>query len=120
MTRDELIKAFAEYPGLVDVFVSQGRAKDVDFASTSQANIYGRYSIFEPCAPGDVFGLQVATHGLMNWLGWRPNRFYRRHVSFITWSRELPDPSRTIFRFFRACRVWTLISPVSGLPVSPS
>jgi len=85
MTRDELIKAFAEYPGLVDVFVGQGRAKDVDFASTSQVNIYGRYSIFEPCAPGDVFGLQVATHGLMNWLGWRPNRFYRRHVSFITW-----------------------------------
>lgn len=48
-------------------------------------SIYGRYSIFDPCAPGDVFGLQVQTTGLLNWLGWRPNRFYRRHVSFITW-----------------------------------
>lgn len=48
-------------------------------------SIYGRNSIFDPCSPGDVFGLQVATHGLMQWLGWRPNKFYRRRVDFITW-----------------------------------
>lgn len=48
-------------------------------------NIYGRQSIFSPCSPGDVFGLQVQTHGLMNWLGWRPNRFYNRRVDFITY-----------------------------------
>lgn len=51
----------------------------------STTNIYGRYSIFDPCSNGDVFGLQVATVGLMNWIGWRPNQFYRRHVDFITW-----------------------------------
>jgi len=48
-------------------------------------SIYGRYSIFDPCSPGDVFGLQVQTVGLMPWLGWRPNRFYRRRVDFIPW-----------------------------------
>lgn len=48
-------------------------------------SIYGRYSIFDPCSPGDVFGLQVQTVGLMQWLGWRPNRFYRRRVDFIPW-----------------------------------
>lgn len=48
-------------------------------------NIYGRNSIFGPCSPGDVFGLQVQTHGLPNWLGWRPNSFYRRRVDFITY-----------------------------------
>jgi hypothetical protein len=48
-------------------------------------SIYGRYSIFDCCSPGDVFGLQVQTVGLMQWLGWRPNRFYRRRVDFIPW-----------------------------------
>jgi hypothetical protein len=47
-------------------------------------SIYGRNSIFDPCSTGDIFGLQVATHGLMNWLGWRSNRFYRRRVDFMT------------------------------------
>lgn len=61
------------------------RTKETDFSSTSTANIYGRYSIFDPCAPGDIFGLHVETRGLMNWLGWRTNKYYRRHVSFITW-----------------------------------
>lgn len=51
----------------------------------STSNIYGRNSIFDPCAVGDVFGLQVATHGLQRWLGSRPNKFYMRRVSFITW-----------------------------------
>lgn len=52
-------------------------------------SIYGRNSIFDPCSAGDVFGLQVQTHGLMNWLGWRPNKFYRRRVDFITyWGPE--------------------------------
>lgn len=53
--------------------------------TASTVNIYGRYSIFDPCAPGDVFGLQVQTVGLMQWVGWRPNKFYRRHVDVIPW-----------------------------------
>lgn len=61
------------------------RMKETDLGAVSTTNIYGRYSIFDPCAPGDVFGLQVETRGLMNWLGWRVNKYYRRHVSFITW-----------------------------------
>lgn len=48
-------------------------------------SIYGRNSIFDPCEAGDVWGLQVETNGLMNWLGWRPNRFASRRVSFIQW-----------------------------------
>lgn len=48
-------------------------------------SIYGRYSIFDPCSPGDVFGLQVQTVGLLQWLGFRPNKFYRRRVDFIPW-----------------------------------
>jgi hypothetical protein len=48
-------------------------------------SIYGRNSIFDPCAPGDIFGLQVQTTGFINWIGWRPNRFYRRRVTFIPW-----------------------------------
>lgn len=59
--------------------------KEQDLGSPSTVNIYGRYSIFDPCVVGDVFGLQVQTHGLINWLGWRPNRFYRRRVDFITY-----------------------------------
>ena len=51
----------------------------------STTNIYGRYSIFDQCAPGDIFGLQVAAHGLLQWLGQRPNKYYMRRVSFITW-----------------------------------
>jgi len=56
---------------------------------TALANptIYGRHSIFDPCFDGDIFGLQVATHGLMNWLGWRRNKFYKRTVQFIPWWR---------------------------------
>jgi hypothetical protein len=53
--------------------------------TASTVNVYGRYSIFDPCAAGDIFGLQVSTHGLPNWLGFRANRFYLRRVSFITW-----------------------------------
>lgn len=48
-------------------------------------SIYGRNSIFSPCSSGDIFGLQVQTHGLMDWLGWRPNRFHTRRVDFITY-----------------------------------
>jgi hypothetical protein len=66
-------------PGMPDI-----RMKETSL-TTSQINIYGRYSIFDPCTAGDIFGLQVATHGLMNWLGFRSNKFYRRRVDFITW-----------------------------------
>lgn len=48
-------------------------------------SIYGRNSIFDPCSPGDIFGLQVQTVGLINWLGWRPNKYYHRRVDFIPW-----------------------------------
>lgn len=48
-------------------------------------NIYGRFSIFDPCSPGDVFGLQVQTVGLMEWLGFRPNKFYRRRVDILSY-----------------------------------
>jgi len=48
-------------------------------------SIYGRHSIFDCCSTGDVFGLQVQTVGMLQWLGWRPNRFYRRRVDFIPW-----------------------------------
>jgi hypothetical protein len=57
---------------------------DADLANPT---IYGRHSIFDPCSNGDVFGLQVATHGLMNWLGWRANPYWKRTVQFITWWR---------------------------------
>lgn len=53
--------------------------------ATVGTNIYGRYSIFDPCSAGDIIGLQVETNGLMQWLGFRPNRFYRRRVDFIAW-----------------------------------
>lgn len=56
-------------------------------AGLANPTIYGRHSIFDPCFNGDVFGLQVATHGLMNWLGWRKNPFYKRTVQFIPWWR---------------------------------
>ena len=69
---------FPGYPGL-DVF------KDVGIDAVGQNNIYGRYSIFDPCQMGDIFGLQVETHGLINWLGWRPNSYYSRRVAFIDW-----------------------------------
>lgn len=48
-------------------------------------SIYGRNSIFDPCSSGDIFGLQVQTIGLMPWIGWRPNKYYRRRVDFIPW-----------------------------------
>ena len=49
--------------------------------------IYGRHSIFDPCFDGDVMGLQVQTHGILSWLGWRKNPFWKRTVQFITWWR---------------------------------
>jgi len=54
-------------------------------AGLTSYSIYGRNSIFDPCASGDIFGLHVQTIGFMNWLGWRPNKFYRRRVEFIPW-----------------------------------
>jgi hypothetical protein len=74
---DKIMNVF-DRPGLV-------RLKEDELGSPSTTNIYGRYSIFNECASGDVFGLQVQTHGLLNWIGWRPNKFYRRRVDFITW-----------------------------------
>ncbi len=67
-----------------------GMSKDVwSTTSLGLANptIYGRHSIFDPCFAGDVFGLQVQTHGLMNWLGWRKNQYWKRTVGFIGWWR---------------------------------
>lgn len=69
---------------------AQGQNHPLAFKETSltvpnYANIYGRYSIFDACASGDIIGLQVSTHGLMQWLGWRPNKWYRRRVDFIAW-----------------------------------
>lgn len=58
--------------------------KETSLTPTS-VSIYGRYSIFDPCVAGDIYGLQVVTHGFMNWLGWRSNRFYRRRVDFLTY-----------------------------------
>jgi hypothetical protein len=60
---------------------------DTTFAALSNPTIYGRNSIFSPCFNGDVFGLQVETQGIMNWLGWRRNKFWKRTVQFITWWR---------------------------------
>lgn len=59
--------------------------KEYQDLTPTNTSIYGRNSIFDPCSAGDVFGLQVQTVGLMKWLGWRPNRFYRRRVDFIPW-----------------------------------
>lgn len=58
--------------------------KEASLTPTS-VSIYGRHSIFDCCSNGDVFGLQVATIGLMSWIGWRPNRYFRRRVDFIPW-----------------------------------
>jgi hypothetical protein len=68
----------AQRPAAFEMF------KEASITPTS-VSIYGRNSIFDACSPGDVFGLQVQTIGLMPWIGWRPNRFYRRHVDFIPW-----------------------------------
>lgn len=83
---DKILTVF-DRPGIVKPFpqILRRLKEDADMASPSTVNIYGRYSIFNECASGDVFGLQVQTHGLLNWLGWRPNKFYRRRVDFITW-----------------------------------
>jgi len=59
--------------------------KEASITPNTTGTIYGRYSIFDPCSNGDIFGLQVQTVGLMNWLGWRANKFYRRHVEFLPW-----------------------------------
>src|SRR5512137_1460023 len=72
------------------VFGYQSAARPTAFfkeatVTPTSVSIYGRNSIFDCCSPGDVFGLQVSTNGLMQWLGWRPNRFYRRRVDFIPW-----------------------------------
>lgn len=59
--------------------------KEASLTLPSGGSIYGRNSIFDPCQTGDIFGLQVQTTGLITWLGWRPNKFYRRRVGFISW-----------------------------------
>lgn len=68
---------------------AQGRLpqafKEASITAPPSVSIYGRLSMFDPCSPGDVFGLQVQTVGLLQWLGWRPNNFFRRRVDFIPW-----------------------------------
>ena len=59
--------------------------KEAALTLSTAGNIYGRYSIFDPCASGDIFGLQIAAHGLPSWLGMRSNKYYLRRVSFVTW-----------------------------------
>lgn len=59
--------------------------KEANLDSVQTYSIYGRNSIFDACSTGDIFGLQVQTIGLMNWIGWRPNKYFRRHVDFIPW-----------------------------------
>lgn len=69
----------------VNNHITPMRRKEASLTVGSGPNVYGRFSMFEPCSTGDIFGLQVQTNGLMNWLGWRPNRFYSRHVDFLSW-----------------------------------
>lgn len=59
--------------------------KETTISQISPKNIYGRNSIFDACAAGDIFGLQVQTNSFLQWIGWRPNRFYRKRVDFIAW-----------------------------------
>lgn len=61
------------------------RHKETSLTVGTGPNVYGRYTMFDPCMTGDIFGLQVLTTGLMNWIGWRPNRFYERRVDFLSW-----------------------------------
>lgn len=69
-----------------DAFKSRWDAfKEAELGSPLANSIYGRNSIFDPCQPTDIWGLQVETNGLMNWLGWRPSNYAERHVSFIQW-----------------------------------
>ena len=72
------------------VFGYQNASRPTAFKETygihpGETSIYGRNSIFDCCSPGDVMGLQVSTNGLMQWLGWRPNKYYRRRVDFLPW-----------------------------------
>jgi hypothetical protein len=89
--RNKELATLGNYIGNAIVQAQQGSARGqaVAFKEASitlgTSSIYGRNSIFDPCSPGDIFGLQVQTVGLMNWLGWRPNKFYRRRVDFIPW-----------------------------------
>lgn len=66
-------------------FKDGARFKDWDIADPLANSIYGRNSIFDACAPSDVWGLQVETNGLMNWVGWRPTTYASRQVNFIQW-----------------------------------
>jgi hypothetical protein len=59
--------------------------KETALAAVTTSQIYGRNSIFDPCSPGDVWGMQVTTEGLLPWIGFRPNRFWKRRVDFISW-----------------------------------
>lgn len=59
--------------------------KETELTPNTSYAIYGRNTIFDPCAAGDIFGLQVSAHGLPAWLGSRSNKYYMRRVSFITW-----------------------------------
>lgn len=61
------------------------RRKEADGMAIPTRSIYGRTSIFDPCASGDIFGLQTQVDGFMQWIGWRPNQFYRRRVDFVPW-----------------------------------
>jgi hypothetical protein len=69
-----------------DAFSSRWDAyKEAALGTVAANTIYGRNSIFDPCQGTDIWGLQVETNGLMNWLGWRANNFAEKRVSFIQW-----------------------------------
>jgi len=57
------------------------------YANLANPTIYGRNSIFDPCFAGDIFGLQIETGGILNWLGWRRNQIWKRVVQIIPWWR---------------------------------
>jgi hypothetical protein len=80
-----MIQAQSAARGQVQPNAFNSRYKETALSSPLVDSMYGRNSIFDPCEAGDIWGLQVETNGLMNWLGWMPNRYASRRVTFIQW-----------------------------------
>jgi hypothetical protein len=83
-----MVLASAQGQGLVQQNAQQQKDNwTTTFGALSNPTMYGRNSFLDPCYQGDMFGLQTETHGILSWLGWRKNPFWKKTVQFITWWR---------------------------------
>jgi len=96
MTPDQILQ-LASNPAAIQFLnalgaLTSGQAQQKDnwtttYDSLANPTVYGRNSFLSPCFAGDIFGMQAEAHGIINWIGWRVNQFWKKTVQLVSWWR---------------------------------